>query len=111
TYVLKHKCDDLLSLARWLCVAPAQLLGLQSRKGKIAAGYDADLVVWNPETTWRVDGSQLFHRHKTTPYDGMSVQGRIQRTYLRGNLVFREGVHLGKPAGELLTRPHLKGSA
>ena len=40
-------------LVRWMCSGPAQLAGLDKHKGAIAAGYDADIVVWNPEKTLR----------------------------------------------------------
>lgn len=94
---------DLVKLARWLSSAPAQLVGIEERKGRIAAGYDADLVVWDPGGEWTVDGKQLFHRHPVTPYDGMRLSGVVRRTYLGGRLVF-DGAHQGKPAGRQIRR-------
>src|SRR6185369_15579871 len=51
-------------LAGWMSAAPAQLAGLAARKGAIAAGLDADIVVWNPGA----EPAALEHRHKLTPY-------------------------------------------
>lgn len=78
-------------LAKWLSRNPAKLAGWGDRKGKIEAGSDADLVVWNPERHWTVDKMALEHRHKLTPYDGVSLWGGVERTYVRGQLVFADG--------------------
>lgn len=76
-------------LARWLCSAPARLAGLEGRKGTLAVGYDADFVVWKPDEAFRVDASKLYHRHRTTPYAGMRLQGVVESTFLRGEEIFR----------------------
>lgn len=77
-------------LARWLSSAPATLLGLES-KGAIARGRDADLVVWDPESRFVLERGAMRARHKTTPYEGHELWGRVERTYLRGRLVYAEG--------------------
>lgn len=92
-------------ISRWLATNPARLLGLDARKGRLAPGCDADLVVWDPETCWNVRGESLEHRHKLTPYEGTELRGRALRTYLRGKLVFRAGELVsGQPRGELISR-------
>src|SRR5207245_4584682 len=48
-------------LAEWLCAAPAKLVGLSARKGRIAIGCDADIVLWSPEQQLRVDPAPLPH--------------------------------------------------
>src|SRR5256884_3482298 len=69
-------------LADWLCRAPARLVGLDHRKGMIAVGYDADFVIWNPQTTFRVEPSMIHHKHKLTPYAGQILSGVVETTYL-----------------------------
>ena len=91
------------SLPRWVCEGPARLAGLQKRKGTIAAGYDADLVVWDPEALFIVDASKLEHRHAVTPYEGRRLRGRVVKTILRGEVVFDDG-EFASPAGTLLRR-------
>jgi allantoinase len=88
----------------WLAAAPARLLRLETRKGSLVAGCDADLIVWDPDTRWKVDAQQLHHRHKVTPYDGRELAGRVHRTYVRGALVYEDGRFFGRPSGELLAR-------
>ena len=67
TAAKKHGCD-LNDMAKWLCENPALLPGLENIKGKIQKGYDADLVVWDPENSFIVNENMIHHRHKITPY-------------------------------------------
>ncbi|HVG25294.1 MAG TPA: allantoinase AllB [Thermoanaerobaculia bacterium] len=72
-------------VARWCCAAPARLANLD-RKGAIAAGNDADLVVWDPDATFTVTADLIQHRHKVTPYLGAELQGVVRATWTRGTL-------------------------
>ena len=89
-------------LAHWLSEAPARLAGLHDRKGRIAPGYDADLVVWDPDAAWTVDPSRLQQRHKVTPYAGRRLAGRVQTTFLRGTPVWEDGRLIAAGSGRLL---------
>jgi len=91
-------------LAQWLAAAPARLAGLDSVKGAIAVGRDADLVVWDPDAETTVDPSALYHRHPVTPYAGRRLRGRVLTTILRGDVVFDDGVCTTPARGKLLTR-------
>jgi allantoinase len=79
-------------VAEWLCARPAKLAGLQKQKGTIAVGCDADFVVWNPEGKSRVQPSELYQRHKLTPYAGMEMRGVVEATFLRGRKIFERPV-------------------
>ena len=94
----------LAELARWMCGAPAALVGLQRRKGQIASGRDADLVVWDPGSSFVVEPARLEHRHPLTPYAGRRLRGVVHATYLRGRLVYRDGA-FASLRGELLAAP------
>jgi allantoinase len=96
-YSLRH-------LVRWMCSGPAQLAGLDKRKGAIAPGYDADIVVWNPEKSFVVKPKMLQHRHKLTPYAGETLRGVVETTFLRGEMIYDRGKFLGSPRGALLRR-------
>ncbi|MDH5234672.1 MAG: allantoinase AllB [Gemmatimonadota bacterium] len=74
-------------LAQWMCEAPARLVGLGQRRGVIAPGYDADLVVWDPEASFTVHPARLHQRHKVTPYIGRELFGVVRATYVSGRLV------------------------
>jgi allantoinase len=75
-------------IAEWMSAAPARLAGLQSRKGTLAAGYDADIIVWDPEARFVVDATELLHRHKVTPYSHREVFGKVSATYVGGRRIF-----------------------
>jgi len=91
-------------LSQWLCRAPAKLVGLDKRKGAITEGYDADLVVWNPQSTFRVEPSMILHRHKLTPYAGQTLNGVVSTTYLRGRKVYERGRPAETFNGQMLKR-------
>jgi allantoinase len=89
-------------LARWMSEAPAALAGLSGRKGRIAPGYDADLVIWDPDDEFTVDASRLQQRHKLTPYAGRRLQGAVLSTFVRGQRVWDRGALVQPRAGVLL---------
>jgi allantoinase len=91
-------------LAAWMCQGPARLAGLEKRKGAIAVGYDADLVVWDPEASFVVEGARLHHRHKLTPYDGRELKGVVEATFLRGRRIYEGGEFFGTAIGAPLLR-------
>jgi len=75
-------------IAQWMSAAPARLAGLQNRKGALAAGYDADIVLWDPEARFVIDPTELLHRHKVTPYAGRELYGKVLATYVGGRHIF-----------------------
>jgi allantoinase len=90
------------ALARWMAQAPAELAGLAHRKGALAPGYDADIVVWDPDRTFEVGAGGLQHRHHLTPYAGETLRGVVCQTYVRGQLVYDDGEFAAAPVGALL---------
>ena len=90
-------------LAEWLCSAPARQVGLAQRKGSISVGCDADLVIWNPNREFRVEPEMIQHRHKLTPYAGEVLRGVVEKTFLRGQIVYDGGEFVG-PSGQIILR-------
>ena len=95
---------SLESVARWMAVNPSALINLDKSKGKIAEGFDADLVVFDPDASFVVDPGELHHRHPATPYAGKTLFGRVEATYLRGQAVYTDGRLAKEPAGREILR-------
>jgi len=89
----------LQDIARWMAEGPAALAGCGSRKGRIAAGCDADLVVFEPEAEFTVTPERLHYRHPVSAYIGEKLRGVVKATYLRGKQVFAGGKFPGDPIG------------
>jgi allantoinase len=78
-------------IVQWMSERPAKLAGLDSHKGRLASGFDADFVVFNPDAEFTVDESHLHFRHAVTPYLGRALRGRVAQTFVRGECVYRHG--------------------
>jgi allantoinase len=91
-------------LTRWLAEAPAQLAGLGHRKGRLAPGYDADLLIFDPDGRTTIAPAKLSQRHKLTPYAGRELLGQVKRTFVRGTCVFDQGDFPSQSPGRWLSR-------
>lgn len=100
-----------LSLRRLIevtSVAPAQRYGLFARKGSISIGKDADLVLFDPESEWVVEGRKFLSHGKITPFEGMRFSGKIVATLLRGRKIYDSatGIQVASGYGKWLARFH-----
>jgi allantoinase len=91
-------------IARWMASGPARLAGCFERKGRIAAGCDADFVVFDAEAKFVVKKEGLHQRHLVSPYLGEELCGVVTATYLRGECVFEDGRFLGGKRGREFRR-------
>ncbi|MEQ9606941.1 MAG: dihydroorotase [Kiloniellaceae bacterium] len=77
----------LLDLLARLTVKPAEILGLKA--GRLAKGAPADLVIFHLERGWKIQPENFASKSKNTPFEGLPVQGRVQRTVVDGRALFQ----------------------
>ncbi|MEP7164519.1 MAG: allantoinase AllB [Ferruginibacter sp.] len=70
---------------------PASFLKIENRKGTIKTGFDADLVIWNPEESQTIQQEDILYRHKISPYIGEELFGTIKQTIVNGVTVYDHG--------------------
>lgn len=87
--VYQGKCT-LNQVASWMCDAPARVWGIVG-KGRIAVGYDADLVLVDMEQAKTIRSSEQYTKCRWSPWDGVTLHGWPQRTWVGGQLVFDRG--------------------
>ena len=94
--------DGRLSLNRFVEVVaanPAKLMGLYPRKGTLAVGSDADVVVLNPSRPWTVQADELHMSADYSCWEGWELQARVETTILRGEVVVDDGRFVGRDGG------------
>ncbi len=91
---------QITDVVRWMCERPAVLAGLQSRKGRIAPGLDADFTVFDPDKEFEVTPDRLHFHHTVSPYIGERLRGEVQMTFTRGHCVFANGEFAEKRPGQ-----------
>lgn len=95
-----------LSLARWVevcCAAPAAWMGLPT-KGQLLPGYDADVVIFDPQRAKTLSPETLHETAGWTPYDGLEVVGWPRTVLLRGEVIVRDEVYMGETMGRFVPR-------
>jgi dihydropyrimidinase len=98
----KISANRLVDLA---CTSPAKMFGLFPRKGTLAVGSDADMVIFDPKAEFVISKSNGLSRSDYTPYEGMKARGSTWLVLQRGRVTAREGKVMGRPGGgEFLSR-------
>ena len=92
-FTLKH-------VAEWMAERPARLAGFNAKKGRIAAGQDADFVTFDPDAEFVPRADDLHYQHKVSPYLGQKLKGRVRETYVRGQCVYANGIFHGELRGK-----------
>ncbi len=82
---------DVVRLAELLALKPAERFKLAHRKGAITVGGDADFAILDPAKQWTFEAAKTQSSAKWSPYEGMTVTGKVERTILRGKTIFADG--------------------
>jgi allantoinase len=83
---------------------PSRRYGLLG-KGDLAPGFDADVVLLDPDAVWTVDAADSESSQEYSPFQGHELTGRVQHVFLRGHQVVEDGAVVGEPTGQYVSRP------
>ena len=94
----------IIELVKWMCERPSVLVQLENRKGKIKKGFQADFVIWNPETEHTIDKKEILFKNKMSAYEQHKVLGVIEQTILACKVIFDKNKEnfTGQPSGKYL---------
>ncbi len=95
---------SLATMCKALSENPAKLYGMFPRKGIIAPGADADIVVYDPQADHILRAEDMVSRAGYTPYEGFVTRGCISQVWLRGNLMVENGHVIGQQMGRYMVR-------
>src|SRR3954451_9277311 len=103
-----------LSLKRWVeltSTAPAKIFGMYPKKGEIAAGSDADIVIWDPRARHTISAQTHHMRVDYSMFEGFEVQGNARTVISRGEVIVDSGKWLGKAGRGNYLRREARGGA
>lgn len=104
TYGVRKKRISIPQMCAYLSENPAKLYGMYPKKGAIRVGSDADIVVFDPRSSGVISQQSSHSACGYNPYEGVRTEGRIERVYLRGQLVFSGGELTLTNRGKFVTR-------
>ena len=102
---LAKRLGDVSLAPRWVSEGPAELAGLRETKGAIATGFDADLVVGDPNRKTELRPAQMRSRQRHGALDGKEFGFAVKDVFLRGRPVVRDGKLVGRAAGRMVRPP------
>ena len=89
-----------------LSTGPAKAFGVYPKKGVLQEGSDADIVLFDPSEIWTISSATTHSASHYTPYEGMTVMGRVKMTYLRGRLIMGHDIYLGLEGDGQFVKAH-----
>jgi dihydroorotase len=98
--------EQLVRLGSW---RPASIWKIADHKGHLGVGADADFNLVDLDAEGVIDARRLHSRHPVSPYDGWATKGAVRATYLRGNLIAKDGQVIGDPDGRFVTSTGRRG--
>ena len=104
TFGVTTRKISLAAMCRVLAENPARLYGMFPRKGIIAEGADADIVVYDPQADHVIRAENMVGAADYNPYEGVVTRGSIRQVWLRGKLAVNEGRVLAGPDGKYIRR-------
>ncbi len=104
TYGVKENRISLEQMCALLSTNAAKLYGMYPRKGAIAVGSDADIVVWDPDKTWTISVDNQESVCDYSPYEGTAVCGEAEAVYLHGKLAASHGTIVNPLMGQFVKR-------
>lgn len=102
----REKGFSIEDMAKLMSTNVAQFLNWDKTKGKLAEGYDADILIWQPEVSFEVVEKDTQHRHKLSPYLGETLYGKVKQTYVMGFKVFDQGRFMNLSKGQIIIKPN-----
>ncbi|MES2591195.1 MAG: allantoinase AllB [Bacteroidota bacterium] len=98
----KNRGFSLSDIAKLMSTNIASFIGEGASKGQLKAGFDADIVVWDPEQKFVVERDAIQYRHKISPYVGEELYGVVKQTYVGGKKVYENGNFISLPQGKII---------
>ncbi len=95
TFALSSGSLSLSQVVNLISTGPAKIFGLYPEKGSLEEGTDADIVLFDPDSSWTLSKDTIHSASGYTAYEGMNVTGRVVMTFLRGRLIMGDGIYLG----------------
>lgn len=94
---------NFIDIMKWVSEEPAKLIGIGHKKGKIEIGYDADLIIFNPNKKFIVEKNNIQFKNKLSAYIGKELSGIVEKTILRGHIIVNNNyLNTKKPLGKLI---------
>jgi len=90
-------------IAHWMSTAPAALAGLSHKAGSLEAGREANFILFDTDSEFTVTPDKLHYRHLISAYMGETLRGMVKATYLRGEVIYQDGLISDTPHGHEVT--------
>lgn len=91
TFLVERGALTIDEMVQKMSAGPARILGMEREIGSLQPGYRADVVLFDPRPSYRIDKESFFSKGKNTPFEGWQVQGAIRATIADGRLVYKDG--------------------
>lgn len=91
TFLVERGALTIDEMVQKMSAGPARILGMEKEIGSLQPGYRADVVLFDPRPSYRIDKESFFSKGKNTPFEGWQVQGAIRATIADGRLVYKDG--------------------